>query len=210
MFLAGAMLGLSAAMYPKLPDRLPTHWNIDGRIDGYGAKGIALFLLPAMMLVIVGVMRALPKIDPRRQNFSKMTGAYDAVVNAAVTVMAVIHLTTIAAGLGVDVSVQRIMPAIVGVMLVVVGNVLPQARPNWFFGIRTPWTLSNDRVWERTHRVGGYLMVIAGVAGIVSVALPFFTGFAVLGVAAGIAVSGSIIYSYVAWKDENARRELSQ
>jgi uncharacterized membrane protein len=209
MFLAGAMLGVSAAMYPKLPERIPTHWNIHGQIDSYGPKNVALFLMPLVMVAILGIMRALPKIDPRKENYARMAGAYDAVVNAAITVMAVVHVATMAAALGMNVSMQRIMPAIVGIMLIVVGNVLPQARPNWFFGIRTPWTLSNDRVWERTHRVGGYLFVIAGVAGIASVALPFFAGFAVLGVAAVTAAFGSIIYSYVVWKDEKTRQEGS-
>jgi uncharacterized membrane protein len=107
--------------------------------------------------------------------------------------------------MGVPVSMARLMPALVGVMLVVVGNVLPQARPNWFFGIRTPWTLSNDRVWERTHRVGGYLMVAAGIVGIASAALPLDIGFAALGTMGVVAGLGSVIYSYVAWKQETGK-----
>ena len=88
-------------------------------------------------------------------------------------------------------------------LLIVMGNVLPRARPNWMFGIRTPWTLSNDRVWERTHRVGGYLMLGAGVVILAAavVAPGPVSVFLFLG-AVTVSVAGSILYSYLAWRQE--------
>src|ERR1041384_5337230 len=88
---------VSAVAFPRLPDRVPTHWNLHGQIDAYGPRSVGLFLMPLVVLGIWGLMRARPKIDPLRENYAKMHGAYDIVVNAAVTVMAVIHLAIVAA-----------------------------------------------------------------------------------------------------------------
>jgi uncharacterized membrane protein len=100
---------------------------------------------------------------------------------------------------------ERVAPAIVGLQFVILGNALPRARPNWWFGIRTPWTLSNDRVWARTHRVAGYLLAGAGILLLVAAALPRAWTFA-LGVAAVIAAGfSSLVYSYFAWKQESSQ-----
>jgi uncharacterized membrane protein len=109
----------------------------------------------------------------------------------------------LAAGLGYAVPVARITPILVGALFVTTGNVLPRARPNWWFGIRTPWTLSNDRVWMRTHRVvGGYVMSAAGIVIIAGAALPGAWPFAVFITASAIAALGLIVYSYIAWREE--------
>lgn len=205
LVLVVAMFAVSIIAYPRLPERVPTHWSIRGEVNAHGPKAIGLFLMPVVMLGIWGLMRGLPKIDPRRENYAKMQGAYTVVVNAALTVIALVHVATIAATFGAPMSLSRVMPAIIGVMLVVVGNVLPQMRPNWFFGIRTPWTLSSDRVWERTHRVGGHLFVAAGIIGIASAAMPIPLGVTLLGIAAAIAGLGSVVYSYIAWRQEKSK-----
>lgn len=198
------MLAASIVAYPRLPERVPSHWNIYGQIDRYSSRGSVLFIMPFMMLVLWGLMRGLPKIDPRRENFAKMQAPYDLVINAALTIMAVAHVSIIAKMFGASFPLPRIMPALIGVLFVVIGNVLPQARPNFFFGIRTPWTLSSDRVWVRTHRVGGYLMVGAGIVAILSVALPVVPGLIVMFVAVASAALGSVVYSYIAWKQEQS------
>ena len=120
------------------------------------------------------------------------------------TVLALIHVAVIGAALGAPVSIHRLVPIALGVMLIAIGNQLPRARPNWWFGIRTPWTLSNDRVWERTHRVGGYLMTAAGAAIMVGAFVTSLAGPLVIVCIAGSAL-GSVIYSYVAWRQETSR-----
>jgi len=149
-------------------------------------------------------MRGLPAIDPRRANYAKFQPTYDFVVNAVLTVLALIHLAVIGAALGAPISIHRLVPIAFGVMLIAIGNQLPRARPNWWFGIRTPWTLSNDRVWERTHRVGGYLMAAAGAAIIIGALVTKLAGPLII-VSIAVAGLGSVIYSYVAWKQETSR-----
>ena len=192
-------------VYPRLPDRVPIHWDIHDRVNGYGPRWMATFLMPVMLLALWGLMRFLPRIDPRRANYAKMQGVYDLVVNVTLTLIAVLHFVVLGAASGVPISIARVVPAIVGVALIVIGRLLPLAQPNWWFGIRTPWTLSNDRVWARTHRVGGYVIMTIGVLAIVASMLGMTIASAAVGIVAGALGLGLIAYSYFAWKQETSQ-----
>lgn len=195
----------SILAYPRLPDRVPTHWNIHGQVDAYGSRWIATFLIPGMLIALWGLLRVLPRIDPRRENYASMQGTYDLVVNVTLTLLAVVHFVVLGAVMGAPISIGRVVPAIIGGALVIIGKVLPRARPNWWFGIRTPWTLSNDRVWERTHHVGGYVMMVVGVLAILASVLDLTIASVAVGIAAGALGLGLIAYSYFAWKQETSR-----
>ena len=174
-------------------------------MDRYGSRAEGAFLWPGLMLVVWMLLRFLPRIDPRRANYAKFAETYDLVVNSLVALFAVMHVALVGIALGWPISMGRLVPALVGLQFVIFGNALPRARPNWWFGIRTPWTLSNDRVWMRTHRLGGYLLAGAGVVLLVAAAFPSVWTFA-LGVASALsAVFGSLIYSYFAWKQETSQ-----
>lgn len=203
--LVAAMWIFSAAVWSRLPDRVPIHWDIRGSVDRYGGRAEAALLAPAIATVIWLVMRALPRIDPRRENYAKFAGTYDLVVAMVVVILAAVHVLVLGSGLGWPVPVVRVMPLLVGLVFVVIGNVLPRARPNWWFGVRTPWTLSNDRVWTRTQRVGGFALVLAGIVVMASAALPTPLVIPVLLVAVLAAAFFSVAYSYFAWKQETSR-----
>jgi uncharacterized membrane protein len=195
----------SLIAYPRLPDRVPTHWNVHGQVDAYGPKWMSTLLLPCVLVAFWGLLRGLPAIDPRRANYAKMQSTYDLVVNLVLTVVAAIHLIVLAATLGIGAPLPRLIPVITGLAVLGLGNALPRARPNWWFGIRTPWTLSNDRVWERTHRVGGYLMAIAGLVIVATAAFPLaYMGPIVLTVVVASSLA-TVVYSYVAWRHETSR-----
>jgi len=200
-----AALALSLAVWTRLPERMPVHWGLHGDVNGYGSRTQGAFLLPGVMLAIWLLMRFLPRVDPRRANYAKFADTYDLLVNSLVALFAVMHVALIGAALGWPVSMERVAPALIGLQFIILGNALPRARPNWWFGIRTPWTLSNDRVWTRTHRVGGYLLAGAGVVLLAAAAFPSAWTFA-LGVGAAIAAGfGSLVYSYFAWKQESSQ-----
>jgi uncharacterized membrane protein len=191
----------SAAVYGRLPERMPTHWNVTGEVDGYGSRLEGALLLPATIALMAALVPVLPRIDPRRRNYDKFRPTYHLVMNAVLTFMLGMHLVLLASGLGWRVPVERVVAVGVGLLLVLLGNVLPRTRSNWMLGIRTPWTLSSDRVWERTHRVGGYLLVGAGVVAITGALLPDpRAGFVALGAGVLAAALGSVAYSYVAWR----------
>jgi uncharacterized membrane protein len=155
------------------------------------------------MIAIAVLIPVLPKIDPRGRNYEKFDTAYFTIMNATITAMLVIHVFALAAALGLNVSIGRMAPAAVGLLFIVIGNILPRVRSNWMVGIRNPWTLSSDRVWERTHRVGGYLMLGLGVLLLLSAPFAPSTAVVVLIVGGAIAVGlGITIYSYVLWTQE--------
>ena len=196
---------LSAVAYPRLPATVPSHWNIHGQVNSWQSRERAAFFVPILLLVVWAAMRGLPKIDPRRANYAKFQPTYDFVIAAVLTMVALVHLAVLAYALGLPILIHRIAPVLLGLMLIAIGNQLPRARSNWWFGIRTPWTLSNDRVWERTHRVGGYVMTLIGVLAIVSSFFAAEVAFVTFIVVAGAMSLGLIAYSYFVWKHETAK-----
>ena len=200
-----AMWLFSLAVWRRLPDRVPMHWNASGAIDRYGGRLEGALFAPLLATAIWLVMRVLPRIDPRRENYARFAGSYDLVVLAVVALLAAVHVVVLGAAMGWAVPVVRVMPVLVGALFVVIGNVLPRARPNWWFGIRTPWTLSNDRVWARTQRVGGFALVASGVVAMASALLPQRLAVPVLVAAALAAAVFSVGYSYFAWRQESSR-----
>jgi uncharacterized membrane protein len=202
--LIGLALIFTAVVYGRLPERMPVHWSWQGEVDRWGGRLEGALLLPGLALVIWLLLRFLPRIDPRRANYERFQGTYDLLINLLVTAIVACHVLLLGKALGWPLPVARLLPALLGVLLIAIGNMLPRARPNWWFGIRTPWTLSSDRVWARTHRVGGYLLVGAGVVWLVSALLPARYNLQIGLAALSAAVLISAVYSYVAWRKERS------
>jgi uncharacterized membrane protein len=192
----------SAMMYSRLPAEIPSHWDRNGQINGYMSRSTGAWLMPIVLLAMAIILPRLPAIDPRRANYEKFRPSYDLIVNAVMSLVAVLHGAMLGAGAGWPVSMERLTPLLIGLLFVVIGNVLPRARPNWFFGIRTPWTLTNDRVWERTHRLGGVTFVIAGALLVVSAFLARSALVPVLIACIVVASIVPVVYSYFAWRKE--------
>jgi len=199
----------SAVVYPRLPERIPTHWELAAHPSGtvptpngwssrlWGAWALPIFLLGMWALLII-----LPKIDPRGSNYAKFGSTFEGIIVSIMLFMLGMHIIILRAALGYPVAMDRVFPVGLGVLFIVIGNLLPRARPNWFVGIRTPWTLSSDRVWEKTHRFGGHVFVVAGILMLLSglVVAPWArTGLSVL---IALCAASVVIYSYVEWKRE--------
>ena len=198
-------LAFSLWAFPRLPDRVPTHWGIDGQVNGWSGRAFGAFFLPVLMAAMWGLFALLPRIDPRARNYDKFRATYDAVVAALILMALVGHVAVVGAGLGWPVSIARVYPVMIGALLVFFGNLLPRARSNFFFGIRTPWTLSSERVWERTHRFSGAATVLAGIVVILSVfAPPRWSAWVILSSVMTMGLA-SVVYSYVAWRQETGR-----
>jgi len=123
------------------------------------------------------------------------------------TMIAVLHIAMIGAGIGWKVPMERLAPLMAGALFLVLGNVLPRARSNWMFGIRTPWTLTNDRVWERTHRMGGVVFVIAGLLLMLMALVAPSAGVPVIVAVSVLVAVVPIAYSYYAWRQETQRAD---
>jgi uncharacterized membrane protein len=203
LLLALLAAALSLAVHPRLPEQMTTHWDANGNPNGWMPRAVGAFALPVMILLVGGLLRLAPRIDPRRDNYDRFRGAYEWTIAAVLLVMFAVHLIILAAALGYHPPIARLVPVLVGFLFLSMGNVLPRARPNWLHGIRTPWTLSNDRVWERTHRVAGYAMTAAGVLILLaSVLLPPSLGIYLVVGTALAATLGPAVYSYFIWKQE--------
>lgn len=186
----------SAAMYPFLADQVPIHWNVHGQADDFASKNVAALGGPLLVLGMWLLFELTARIDPRRPGLRH--GGREMVYKALLPMFAALHLATLAASAGLVENVTNVVVGVVGVMLVLLGNVLGKLRPNWFAGIRTPWTLENDEVWRRTNRLGARLFVAAGI---VTVAMAVFASGTVLGVTvlASALVAGLVpaVYSYL-------------
>lgn len=194
----------TAVVYSDLPERMPTHWNFAGEADGWSSRFSGAVMLPLVGIAIWALLQVLPRIDPLRENFAKFRPSYDTAINAILLFLAAAHVFVLGVVLGWPLNIKRALPIGIGVVCILVGNVLPRARRNWMFGVRTPWTLSNERVWERTHRLAGYLFVLLGVALLVAAALPVvFPTEAVLA-SIGVVAAISFIYSFLAWRQESS------
>lgn len=203
--LIAAMWAFALAVYPRLPDRIPTHWNLRGEVDGWGGPGSA-FLFPAIATGVAVLLLVLPRLDPRRANWEKFRDEVRLLLTVLVLFFAWIEGVVLGGALGWNVDTTRAVLGGVGVLLAIIGNYLPRIRSNWFIGIRTPWTLSSERVWRETHRVGGRAFVAGGVAMVLAGFVPGVLS-EVLSVVALVIVPGiPIVYSYVVWRREAAGR----
>ncbi len=193
---------ITAAVYPRIPERMPTHWNMHGEIDGWSSRLWGAWLIPLLLPVMWGIFKALPHIDPRKENYAKFASTYEWIVALVMGFLLLMQGIVLAAATGHAVPMERVIPAGVGLMFLVLGNLLPRARPNWFVGIRTPWTLSSDRSWERTHRLGGYVFVLIGLAMIATAFMTPVRGLVILPFIVAPVVVVLIGYSYIIWKQE--------
>ncbi|ASB67840.1 Immunity protein SdpI [Bacillus velezensis] len=151
-----------AFTYSSLPDNLATHWGLNGSANDYQTKADAMMMLIGIMIIVYILMVIIPKIDPKN-NYKTFIRPYMAIFNTLFAVLFVINLMTILTGLGYDLPISYLGNFIVGVIFMVFGNFIQKVKPNYFLGIRTPWTLSSERVWKDTHRVSSKIFVSAGI-----------------------------------------------
>jgi uncharacterized membrane protein len=204
--LIGAMLAAAAVTLAVIPaaTRLPIHYGFDGRANRWAPASIALFLLPAVSALLWVLFAVLPRIDPRGANLRRSAAAYGTIWIAATAVLGLTQLFTIVHAFGVAWPASSFFTVVMGGSLIVIGNVMGKLRWNYTVGIRTPWTLSNERVWDKTHRFGGWALVIGGIVLVVGgLALPSGMSNApvTLGVLAAV-VLATLVRSYLFWQEE--------
>ncbi len=203
-----AMWIFALAVYARLPQRVPSHWNLQGEVDGWMEKPWGPLMQPIIATVMLGVLWLLPRIDPRRANVERFAEDRRLLVNLMILFFAVVQAATFTHALGWPVQVDRVIMASIGLLLVGLGNYLPRIRSNWFMGIRTPWTMDNERVWRATHRVGGRAFVAAGLVIALAALLPQAAGEWLAGTALAVAVAVPLVYSYVAYRRDAAGQPI--
>jgi uncharacterized membrane protein len=159
------LAGASWWAWRQLPidARIPDHWNAAGQVDKYRGRD-SLFIIPGLTLGLTLLFLFLPRVEPRRAHLLLSSRAYRAVWLAIVLFSAGLQLFKIEAALGVPVSVEKWIGAGLGALFLVIGNFLGKVRSNFMFGVRTPWTLSSELSWNKTHRLAGWMFVGFGLA----------------------------------------------
>lgn len=194
--------------YPAMPQTVPTHWGADGAVDGWGDKAGTL-LMAAMPLVLALVILAVPRLDPKGRNFERFRGVYLGM-SAALTLfmVAVSWMTPLTAFGVVSEGGSLVSTAILlalGALMVALGNYLPRVRPNYTFGIRTPWTLASEDNWRRTHRFAGPVFVAAGAAMLAAALLSAVAPEASFWVGMAAVLLATLVvgaYSFLVWRRE--------
>ena len=192
---------LTLIMYPVMPDLVASHWNSAGDVNGTMPKFWGLLLIPLLMYGFCALLAVLPRIDPLRDNYRKFQDYYDGFILVFAAFFFFIQLQVILWGLGIHVSPNVTMPVMIGVLFIYVGFLLEHAEPNWFVGIRTPWTLSSDSVWRKTHTVGAKLFKLAGLVGMAGILAGTYAWLFILIPAIAVAVY-TVVYSYNEYRKE--------
>jgi uncharacterized membrane protein len=164
-----AAFGISASVVAFLPGSLPRAFGVPPGVDAWVSRLLSAFFLPAAAMLFVTLLQRLAAADPDRANYRRFASTFNLVLDAVVIAILGLHATLLATLLvGVHPWLGRVPPLLVGILVVVVGNAIPRVRPNAVVGIPTAWARRSERAWAHAHRVGGYVLVLFGVAIIVS------------------------------------------
>ena len=190
--------------YPQMPDKMASHWNIKGEADGYMSKFWGLFLMPIIFVGLFLLFILIPKIDPLKENIAKFRKYFDGFMVLIMFFLFYIYFLSIVWNLGkrFDMS-QMIVPA-VAIVFYYCGILIENAKRNWFIGIRTPWTLSSEGVWNKSHKIGGKLFKITGLIALLGIFFPNYTFYFIF-VPIFLATFYIIIYSYFEYQKEIKR-----
>lgn len=205
LVILAAMFLTGMVAWPQVADRLPLHWTVEGKVDVYGGRLAGLFGTPLVAGLLYAAMLLMPHYDLPNRNYARFAKPYLAIRYALLGFLAIVHGVLLCGAFHVPIPTVTIVYVSAGILVMVIGMLMPQIGPNWVVGVRTPWTLSNDVAWEKTHRVAGWLLPLAGV-GIASVGI-IRTGW-VLYTALTLATAATLwlaMYSYLVWRQETRR-----
>ena len=191
---------IGAVSYSYLPEQIPIHFDSAGIVDNYGGR-ISIFLAPAIILFMIITAEVARNVDPKKSAYNKFNKQYYLIFFLVSILMFGIQLYTLAFSMNMKIlNISIIMPFAVGLLFTIIGNAMPKFKQNFYAGIRTSWTLSDEEVWFKTHRFGGKIWFVGGILMIVSSILPdylkmkFFFGIVIL-----LSIA-PMVYSYLVYK----------
>jgi uncharacterized membrane protein len=201
LILLATLAGL--LLWNKLPDPMASHWNQYDQVNGYMSRFWGVFLMPTITTGMLLLFLVIPSIDPLKANVQKFRDTFNTFITLIIAFMVYIYALSLLWNLGyTGFRMSTAMLPAMGLLFIFVGILISKAKRNFFIGIRTPWTLSSDTVWDQTHRVGGKLFIAAGV---ISMLGAFFRDYAfwfILVPIIGVSLF-SVIYSYILYQAES-------
>lgn len=187
--------------YPQMPEKIASHWNAQGQANGYMPKFWGLFFMPLISAGVLLLFILIPRMDPLKANIEKFRKYYDGFAMVVILFLFYVYILTIFWNMGARFNMTALLSPALGALFCYSGILTENAKRNWFIGIRTPWTLSNEKVWEKTHKIGGKLLEAAGVIAFAGV---FFQNRAIVFVLVPIILVAiyTIVYSYIEYQKE--------
>jgi uncharacterized membrane protein len=207
------MGAVAAWAWPQIPAHKPiaVHWSATGAPNGYASKFWALLGLPLLAAAVAALLVLVPSFEPRARNLAMSGKAYLITWIGGLAVIGLAYLALVLNATGHPVRIEVLLPITVGALFVVIGNYLGKTRSNFFFGVRTPWTLSSELSWARTHRLAGRLFVLSGlVIMLTAVVAPGPTTALVISLAIAGVVAIPVAYSYLVWRSDPAKQPIGR
>ena len=186
-------------VYPQMPERIATHWGLNNEVNGHMGKFWGVFLLPIIMLVCYLIFIIIPHLDPKKENIRKFEKYYDLFILTFIFFFAYLYSLFIFWNLGYHFILIQFMAPALALLFYVVGVMIVHAEPNWTIGIRTPWTLSNEDVWYKTHKLGGKLFQAVAVISLLGILLPQYAIYFIFIPVIAVALF-SVLYSYLEYR----------
>lgn len=188
-------------LYPKMPEQMASHWNAQGNVDDYMPKFWGVFLMPFVFAGLALLFIAIPRIDPLKKNIEKFRKYYDGFIILFLIFMLLVYFQTILWNLGIEISPNIVIPIGLGFLFFYIGILFENAKRNWFIGIRTPWTLSSEKVWNKTHRLGSKMFKISGIVVLFGFLFQKYATYFILIPVLFVAFY-LVVYSYVEYQKE--------
>lgn len=198
---------LGVCLYPQMPEKMASHWNAQGEVNGHLPKFWGLFLGPLVSVGLFLLFTVIPKIDPLKHNIEEFRKYYDGFVVLIILFLFYVYILTILWNMGVKFSIVQMLAPAFAILYYYCGVLSENAKRNWFVGIRTPWTLSSERVWEKTHKIGGKLFKASGVIAFIGTFFQNYALFFILVPVILVAVY-TIVYSYVEYRKQLKDKKL--
>ncbi len=195
LLLCGISFAVALYFYPQMPVRMVTHWGVKGNPNGYSSRLFGTFFMPITMFLLTLLFITIPHIDPLKKNLKASIEFYDIIAYAVLLFLLVMQFYVYLQNKGVKLNVTVIVTIGISALFFIVGIALPHIRRNFFAGIRTPWTLSDDTVWEKTHELGGKLFVISAFVILATLVVPRYF-LLILIIVILFAAVYTIFYSY--------------
>ena len=184
-------------LWDQLPAQIPSHWNASGEVDGWSSKTFGVFGMPLFLLALHWLCILATCADPKKNHHP------DKILQLVFWIVPIVsvgaHAMVYSAALGKEVNVNAIMPVVLGLLFVIIGNYLPKCKQNYTIGIKIPWTLDSEENWNKTHRIAGKLWVVCGL---IIMMTGFFGGLWILIPVMLLMVLVPLAYSYMIYRKE--------
>lgn len=194
-------------LYSSLPDQLPMNFSLDGTVNSYGSK-LEFMILPAISIIMYFVLKITPKLDPKGKSYEKVAGFYSFFILFMEILIGTVYLSILCTIWEIQwFSINFVIFMMLGYLFLLVGNYMPRMKQNFTMGIKTPWTLSSEKVWNKTHRLGGYLFVLASLPMFLMAFVSNTVTYIILGAVIAVAVIVPTYMSYHWYKVETKNSE---